>query len=36
MHDGTLTAPGDDRPRLGGVTRMVSADAQQALERIQS
>jgi hypothetical protein len=36
MHDGTLTAPGDDRPRLGGVTRMVGADAQHALERIQS
>ena len=36
MHDGTLTAAGDDLPRRGAITRMVSADAQQALERIQS
>jgi hypothetical protein len=36
MHDGSVPAPGEERLLTGGVTRIASADAQQALERIQS
>jgi hypothetical protein len=36
MHDGFHPALGEQRPSTGGITRIASADAQQALERIQS
>jgi hypothetical protein len=36
MHVGTQPPQGDVRPSTGDITRIASADAQQALERIQA
>ena len=35
MHDGSAPSPGEERPSTS-ITRLASADAQQALERIQA